>query len=70
MILLKLQPQQRQQPNGSDNDRVLKLTVTSTLNKEGDIIIVHGESFSLTVTDDGGTGDNHTLRQICRTMTT
>ena len=35
--------------------------------KEGDIIIVHGESFSLTVTDDGGTGDNHTCEQICPT---
>jgi len=49
--------------NGSDNDSDTSLTVASTADfREGDIVIIHGEVISLTVTDDGGTGDNHTLR--------
>jgi hypothetical protein len=49
--------------SGSDNDSNTSLTVASTANfREGDIIIIHGEVISLTVTDDGGAGDNHTLR--------
>jgi len=51
--------------NGSDNETTLdtSLTVASTADfREGDIVIIHGEAISLTVTDDGGTGDNHTLR--------
>ena len=49
--------------NGSDNDSDTSLTVASTADfREGDIVIIHGEVISLTVTDDGGSGDNHTLR--------
>ena len=49
--------------NGSDNDSDTSLTVASTADfREGDTIIIHGEVISLTVTDDGGTTDNHTLR--------
>ena len=49
--------------NGSDNDSDTSLTVASTADfREGDTIIIHGEVISLTVTDDGGSGDNHTLR--------
>ena len=49
--------------NGSDNDSDTSLTVASTADfREGDIVIIHGEAISLTVTDDGGSGDNHTLR--------
>ena len=49
--------------NGSDNDSDTSLTVASTADfREGDKIIIHGEVISLTVTDDGGTTDNHTLR--------
>ena len=46
-----------------DNDSLTNLTVASTADfKEGDIIIIHGKVISLTVTDDGGATDNHTLR--------
>ena len=46
-----------------DNDSNTSLTVASTADfREGDIVIIHGEVISLTVTDDGGSGDNHTLR--------
>ena len=49
--------------SGSDNDSDTSLTVASTADfREGDKIIIHGEVISLTVTDDGGTTDNHTLR--------
>ena len=49
--------------SGSDNDSDTTLTVASTADfREGDKIIIHGEVISLTVTDDGGTTDNHTLR--------
>ena len=49
--------------SGSDNDSDTSLTVASTADfREGDTIIIHGEVISLTVTDDGGSGDNHTLR--------
>ncbi len=49
--------------NGSDNDSDTSLTVASTADfREGDIVIINGEVISLTVTDDGGSGDNHTLR--------
>ena len=49
--------------SGSDNDTDTSLTVASTADfREGDTIIIHGEVISLTVTDDGGTTDNHTLR--------
>jgi hypothetical protein len=49
--------------SGSDNDTDTSLTVASTADfREGDTIIIHGEVISLTVTDDGGSGDNHTLR--------
>ena len=49
--------------SGSDNDTDTSLTVASTADfREGDKIIIHGEVISLTVTDDGGTTDNHTLR--------
>ena len=49
--------------SGSDNDSDTSLTVASTADfREGDTIIIHGEVISLTVTDDGGTTDNHTLR--------
>ena len=50
--------------NGSDNDSDTSLTVASTADfREGDTIIIHGAEFSLTVTDDGASGDvDHTLR--------
>ena len=39
------------------------ITVTSTADfRKGDIIHIHGSALTLSVTDDGGTGDNHTLR--------
>ena len=49
--------------SAEDNDSLTNLTVASTADfREGDMIIIHGKVISLTVTDDGGSGDNHTLR--------